>query len=167
MSDDESGTKATGFRVGYAASNRSKCKGQQPRSLHTAIEMGELRLGSIKGKSRRAAVTWRHWDCVSEKLLSHAKKLYDEVNQLKGFEDLDEADQARVTTAWEEGRVADEDIHESAPGTPQDADDDEDKQKETADGEDYGDEEAKPQAGVTPQVRIVGLYYIYHSNAFT
>ena len=42
------------------------------------------------------------------------KKTFEQADELDGFEELNEADQARVTAAWEAGHVAEEDVPESA-----------------------------------------------------
>jgi hypothetical protein len=57
---------------------------------------------------------WRHWGCVSKKILENAKKVHDDASDLDGFEDLKPEDQAKIVKAWQVGEVADEDIPDSA-----------------------------------------------------
>ena len=57
---------------------------------------------------------WRHWGCVTPKIIENVKKKFEDASELDGFEDLREPDRARVVKAWQEGHVADEDIPESA-----------------------------------------------------
>ena len=56
------------------------------------------------------------------------KKSFSDASELDGFDDLKEEDQERVTAAWEAGKVAPEDIPESAkkPGASGGDDDEED-----------------------------------------
>jgi len=58
--------------------------------------------------------TWRHWGCVTPKIISNVKKSFEEASELDGYDDLNPEDQARVIKAYQEGHVADEDIPESA-----------------------------------------------------
>lgn len=57
---------------------------------------------------------WRHWGCVTSKIIANMKKSFDEADELDGFEDLQEEDQEKIRTAWEKGHVAEEDIPLSA-----------------------------------------------------
>jgi len=49
---------------------------------------------------------WRHWDCVTPKVISNLKKTFEAASELDGFDDLRPEDQARVTEAYQNGRVA-------------------------------------------------------------
>ncbi|CAK5264998.1 unnamed protein product, partial [Mycena citricolor] len=101
------------YRVEYASSNRAKCKGQKP-CKGTPILKGSLRFGTIVDVGGNTSFAWRHWGCLTAKVLENVKKEHEEASELDGFEDLNEEDQERVTKAWEDGHVADEDIPESA-----------------------------------------------------
>lgn len=73
------------------------------------------------------------------------KAKFSDPEDLDGFEDLKEEDQARVRRAWEEGHVADEDIPPSAR-KPADTENDEEKPKKKRapakkKAEEEGDEE--------------------------
>lgn len=57
---------------------------------------------------------WRHWGCVTPKILSSVQNQFSAASELDGFEDLNDDDKARVTQAYEDGHVADEDIPDSA-----------------------------------------------------
>lgn len=57
---------------------------------------------------------WRHWGCVTSQILANFKKSFESADELDGFEELKEVDKERVRTAWEEGKVADEDIPDTA-----------------------------------------------------
>jgi hypothetical protein len=69
---------------------------------------------------------WRHWGCVTPKIVSNLKKKFPEASELDGFDEIRSEDQDKVTKAYEDGHVAEEDVPESA------------KKKE-------GDEDAKPK----------------------
>ena len=54
------------------------------------------------------------------------KNSFSEAEDLDGFDELQDEDQDRVQKAWEDGRVADEDIPESARKPAGEGEDDED-----------------------------------------
>ncbi|KAF9450210.1 zf-PARP-domain-containing protein, partial [Macrolepiota fuliginosa MF-IS2] len=105
--------KSTGYRVEYASSARAKCKGPKP-CAGTAIDKGELRFGTLVEIRSAHTFQWRHWGCVTSRILDNLKKNISEPNDLDGFDALQEADQAKIIKAWQDGHVADEDIPESA-----------------------------------------------------
>ncbi|KAL6301402.1 hypothetical protein BKA93DRAFT_901941 [Sparassis latifolia] len=132
MSDAE-GTKKSGYRLEYAPSARGKCKGPKP-CAGTSIGKGELKMGSLVDFRGNTSFTWRHWGCVTPKIIENMKKSFDEADDLDGFDDLKDEDQEKVRKAWEEGHVADEDIPETA------------RKLASEDGEDEDDdEEGKPK----------------------
>jgi hypothetical protein len=108
---------------------------------------------------------------VTAKVLTNVKKIHDEASDLDGFEDLNEADQARITKAWEDGHVADEDIPESArkPAKEGDEDDDEDDDEDKPKKKKKATKAAEPKAKAEPRKRapkkkkaclfcVVGIY---------
>ncbi|KAF8956286.1 hypothetical protein BDZ97DRAFT_1671792 [Flammula alnicola] len=121
--------KTTGYRLEYASSSRAKCKGPKPCS-GTPIGKGELRFGTLADLQGHTSFFWRHWGCVTKKIIENVKKNFEEASELDGFEDLKPEDQARVTKAWEVGEVADEDIPESA--RKPEGEEDEEKPKKAA-----------------------------------
>ncbi|KAI0938411.1 hypothetical protein AcV5_000102 [Taiwanofungus camphoratus] len=126
MSDAEGGKKS-GYRFEYAPSSRGKCKGPKPCS-GTIIEKGELKAGTLVEFKGMPSWTWRHWGCVTPKLIQNMKNVHDEADDVDGFEDLHDDDQDRIRKAWEEGHVANEDIPESArKQTGEDSDDDDEE----------------------------------------
>ncbi|ORY03983.1 zf-PARP-domain-containing protein [Basidiobolus meristosporus CBS 931.73] len=71
------------YVVEYARSGRSKCKG--PKScVDKVIPKGALRLGSVTERNGMEQTFWRHWNCVTPKILESI----DEVENLDGFEEL-------------------------------------------------------------------------------
>ncbi len=57
------------------------------------------------------------------------KNNFNEVDELDGFDDLNDEDQKRVEKAWEDGRVAPEDVPETAKKGDGEEEDEEDKPK--------------------------------------
>ncbi|KAF9240721.1 hypothetical protein BU15DRAFT_27940, partial [Melanogaster broomeanus] len=113
MSDNEGSPKKSGYRLEYASSARAKCKGPKP-CAGTSIAKGALRLGSVTDFRGNTTYVWRHWGCTTEKVLSNMKAQFTTADELDGFEDLNDEDKDRLRRAFDEGKVADEDIPESA-----------------------------------------------------
>ncbi|OCH87137.1 zf-PARP-domain-containing protein [Obba rivulosa] len=150
MSDAEGG-KRGGYRLEYASSNRAKCKGPKP-CAGTTIDKGELRLGTLVDIKGNTTFQWRHWGCVTPKIITNMKTIHEEAEELDGFENLTAEDQDKVVKAWEDGHVADEDIPDTARKPEAEAngdDEDEDKPKKKR-GSKKKDEEADagPKKGV-------------------
>ena len=108
---------------------------------------------------------WRHWGCVTKKILENIKKSIEEASEVDGYEDLRPEDQAKVIKAWQEGHVADEDIPDSAR-KDEDAEEKPKKAKKApakkkAD-EDGGEASEKPKRGKTA-AKVRSLF----SNGFT
>ncbi|KAJ3562912.1 hypothetical protein NP233_g9284 [Leucocoprinus birnbaumii] len=105
MSEDNSGK----YLVEYAISGPRPCR-------DTLISAGELRFGILVDFHTAQSYAWRHWGCVTAKVLENLKKTISEPNQLEGFEGLQEGDKAKILKAWQDGHVAAEDIPETAKG---------------------------------------------------
>ena len=99
---------------------------------------------------------WRHWGCVTPKIIENAKKSSDGAEDLDGFEDLSEEDQQKLKTAWEVGHVAEEDI----PPTIKKEDDEEGKLKKRAtrkmetEDEGEGEGEGKPRKARRKKLKV-------------
>ncbi|PCH44734.1 zf-PARP-domain-containing protein [Wolfiporia cocos MD-104 SS10] len=130
MSDEE-GSKKSGYRLEYSPSARSKCTGPKP-CKGTALGKGELRVGSLVDFRGNTSFQWRHWGCVTPKIIENMKKSFEEADELDGFEELKAEDQEKVRKAWEDGKVADEDVPESARKPEGEEEDDEEKPKKKA-----------------------------------
>ncbi|KAJ7477233.1 poly polymerase and DNA-ligase Zn-finger region-domain-containing protein, partial [Mycena galericulata] len=111
----------------YASSNRAKCKGGfiTTQWLGTTLKKGELRFGTLVDIQGKTSFAWRHWGCVTSRVLTNLKEKHDEAADIDGFEELTEEDKARVTAAYEAGHVADEDIPDSARKPEKGGDDEE------------------------------------------
>lgn len=111
-----SGETLPQYCIEYARSSRSKCKGLKP-CKGTPINEGDLRFGTWVEFRANHTVVWRHWGCVTPKLLENLKKTISEPSQLEGYNNLRESDRTKIVKAWEDGRVAEDDIPESAKST--------------------------------------------------
>ncbi|KAF7980272.1 hypothetical protein HWV62_39027 [Athelia sp. TMB] len=150
-------------------------------SAGTPIGKGELRVGTLvdiggntslyvallnaRKASANACVVnsaWRHWGCITPKILSNMKRSFGEAAELDGYDELRAEDQARVDAAWAEGRVADADVPDSArkPAGDGEADAEEKPKKKRApakkkakaasDAEDEEEAEEKPKKKRAP-----------------
>ena len=79
--------------------------------------------------TRSGLSAWRHWGCVTPKIITNMKKSFEEADELDGFDELNADDQAKISKAWETGHVADEDIPESARKPEGDGDEDDEDEK--------------------------------------
>ncbi|KIK96710.1 hypothetical protein PAXRUDRAFT_69800, partial [Paxillus rubicundulus Ve08.2h10] len=105
--------KKSGYRLEYAGTARAKCKGPKP-CTGTPIPKGTLRVGTVVEIRGNTNYVWRHWGCTTPKILSSMKAQFSSADELDGFEDLNDEDKDRVRHAFDEGKVADEDIPETA-----------------------------------------------------
>ncbi|KAI7900063.1 uncharacterized protein BX663DRAFT_563509 [Cokeromyces recurvatus] len=101
------------YHIEYAKSDRSSCAG--PKDICPAkdktIDKGELRFGVEVPHLH--GVTWRHWTCITETVVSNMKKAVSSPEEIKGFDEIREEDQERIRRTWEEGHVPDNEQPES------------------------------------------------------
>ncbi|EIW77057.1 zf-PARP-domain-containing protein [Coniophora puteana RWD-64-598 SS2] len=159
MSDTEGSGKKSGYRLEYASSARAKCKGPKPCAGNT-IGKGELRLGSIVDFRGNTSFAWRHWGCTTTKIISNMKNSFESADELDGYEDLKDEDQERIRKAWDDGKVADEDIPETArkPDNGEEEEEEEEKPKKKRaprkkKDEDEDDEKPKKPAARKPRAK--------------
>jgi hypothetical protein len=106
---------------------------------------------------------YRHWGCVTKKILENMKAQFETADELDGFDELQPADQDRLRKAWEEGHVADEDIPETArkPAGEDEGEEEEEKSKKKAPAKKKAaaeDGEEKPKKARAP--RKVGIFVL-------
>ncbi|KAL4246389.1 hypothetical protein ABKN59_009156 [Abortiporus biennis] len=159
MSDTDGDTKERkgGYRFEYSPNNRAKCKGPKPCNGTTLVK-GEIRVGSVVDFKGHTSLSWRHWGCVTPKMISNMKNIHDDADELDGFEDLNADDQAKIRKAWEEGHVADEDIPESARKPAGD-----EKDEEGADGS--SSKTKKKAAGKAEGEVIKGTFKLEYASS--
>lgn len=128
------------FRVVVRPSGPKPCAGQSVRAPEYRMHLNwrqerrlrKARCGSVRWSTSRethrctsahvaggplltrVCSSWRHWGCVTPKIINNMKAQFESADELDGFEDLNDEDQERIRKAWEDGHVADEDIPETA-----------------------------------------------------
>ncbi|KAF9028768.1 zf-PARP-domain-containing protein [Hymenopellis radicata] len=150
-----------GYRFEYATSGRAKCKVVHGM-LGTTIKKDELRFGTTVEFNGNTSFQWRHWGCVTKKVLSNVKESAPNPEDLDGWEDLKQEDKDKITKAYDEGHVAEEDIPETAKGDKNGEDEDDEDEKPAKKGratkKKADDGEEKPKKGrATKKVRFIAL----------
>lgn len=143
-----------GYRLEYASSNRAKCKGPKP-CAGSVISKGTMRFGTTVEFQGKQSFAWRHWGCVTKKVLSNVKEQFEKASEVDGYEDMKPEDQAKVDKAWEDGQVADEDIPETArkaEGEPEE-EEEEEKPKKVRGKKKAEDGEEKPKKPRAPRAK--------------
>ncbi|KIJ45019.1 hypothetical protein M422DRAFT_251674 [Sphaerobolus stellatus SS14] len=132
MSDEDT-KKPGGYRLEYASSGRAKCKDKYCTNSLTTLIVGLILVCLFTAQAMQwnyhRESAWRHWGCVTPKILSNIASSLNSADDLDGFEDLKDEDKERVRKAVEEGKVADEDVPESAKKTDADGEEAEEKPK--------------------------------------
>ena len=75
----------------YARSGRSKCK-----ACKTVITNADLRLGAETEKDDHPMIYWRHWNCITTKVILNI----GDTSNLKGFDLLTNSDQNRINLTF-------------------------------------------------------------------
>ncbi|GAB1202064.1 hypothetical protein APSETT445_000675 [Aspergillus pseudonomiae] len=108
-----------------ASTGRAGCQNKECKDEKVKIAKGELRLGTWVDTERIQAFFWRHWGCVTPRIIASLNEnLGDgdekDYEQLDGFEDLTPENQEKVKKALEQGHVDDEewkgDVEMNRPG---------------------------------------------------
>jgi hypothetical protein len=95
---------------------------------------------------------------VTPKILGNVKSKFPDAEEIDGYDELKDEDKEKITQAWKDGKVADEDIPESArkEGAGDDEDEEKPKKKRAAPKkkkEAASDDEEKPKKrGRKPKV---------------
>ncbi|KAI9043677.1 ubiquitin-conjugating enzyme [Aspergillus affinis] len=105
---------ASAFIPQQASTGRAGCQNKECKDAKVKILKGELRLGTFVDNERFQSFFWRHWGCVTPKIVSHMQEtIADEgdgdLSTIDGFEDLPEEHQDKIRKAIEQGHVDDED----------------------------------------------------------
>ncbi|KAE8367706.1 hypothetical protein BDV27DRAFT_123523 [Aspergillus caelatus] len=113
------------YRLEQASTGRAGCQNKECKDEKVKIAKGELRLGTWVDTERIQAFFWRHWGCVTPRIIASLNEnLGDDdekdYEQLDGFEDLTPENQEKVKKALEQGHVDDEewkgDVEMNRPG---------------------------------------------------
>ncbi|ODM14874.1 hypothetical protein SI65_09626 [Aspergillus cristatus] len=106
------------YRLEEASTGRAGCQNKECKDTKTKIAKGELRFGTWVDTERIQAFMWRHWGCVTPKLIGNLNETIDEeggggdekdYTAIDGYEDLPDELQEKVRGALEQGHVDDED----------------------------------------------------------
>ncbi|EPY53922.1 zf-PARP type zinc finger protein [Schizosaccharomyces cryophilus OY26] len=120
-----------GYRVEIAKTGRASCKSNL--CGRSKIERGQLRFGSFVDSGRFQSWMWRHWGCVTERVIQNVEKKLEGniVDNLDGFDEIeDEAVQEKIIRAFKQGHVDDEDVEASSSMAPEENEHDEEGVKE-------------------------------------
>ncbi|KAL0079014.1 hypothetical protein F4703DRAFT_1742099, partial [Phycomyces blakesleeanus] len=92
-------------------SNRSKCKG--PKTLchreDRTIRVSELRMGVEVESGKYTGTSWKHWTCVTPKVIENMKASLSDPSEIEGWDSLREEDVEKIEKAWEDGEIPEED----------------------------------------------------------
>ncbi|KAL8792461.1 MAG: hypothetical protein Q9195_004917 [Heterodermia aff. obscurata] len=98
------------YRLELAKSNRSGCSNTECKKNGDKIEKGALRHGVMVTIKDSQTWKWRHWGCVSPRLIANMKEVIENnFDYLDGYDELSEDVQETVRRAFEQGHVDDED----------------------------------------------------------
>ncbi|KAE8147499.1 poly polymerase and DNA-ligase Zn-finger region-domain-containing protein [Aspergillus avenaceus] len=113
------------YRLEEASTGRAGCQNKECKDAKVKIAKGELRHGTWVDTERIQAFMWRHWGCVTPKLITNINENIEsdgdkDFDQLDGFEDLSSENQEKVKRALEQGHVDDDewkgDVEMNRPG---------------------------------------------------
>ncbi|GAA97672.1 uncharacterized protein L969DRAFT_87779 [Mixia osmundae IAM 14324] len=114
MSDDEGTSRKSGaYRIEYAARGQANCNGNKwcKEGPEPKIAKGGLRVGAWVKFREHGSFKWRHWGCVTPKVISNLKTAFEDPAELDGYEDLRPEDQTRIKDAYDQGHIAPEDVN--------------------------------------------------------
>ncbi|KAL4931152.1 uncharacterized protein BDV17DRAFT_257230 [Aspergillus undulatus] len=102
------------YRVEQASTGRASCQNKECKDNKVKIAKGELRHGSWVDSGQYQSWSWRHWGCVTPKVIGNINNLIGEgddrdLDMLDGYEDLPSDLQKKIQKALEQGHVDDED----------------------------------------------------------
>ncbi|KAF9893126.1 hypothetical protein FE257_012537 [Aspergillus nanangensis] len=99
-----------------ASTGRAGCQNKECKDQKVKIAKGELRCGTWVESERIKSWMWRHWGCVTPKLIVNLNEAVEELSPddkdpeaLDGFEDLQPEFQQKIVRALKQGHVDDED----------------------------------------------------------
>ncbi|OJI99927.1 hypothetical protein ASPVEDRAFT_39303 [Aspergillus versicolor CBS 583.65] len=102
------------YRIELASTGRAGCTNKECKDNKIKIPKGDLRFGSWVDNGQFQSFFWRHWGCVSPKIVSNINELIGEgddrdLDMLDGYEDLSPEIQKKIERALEQGHIDDED----------------------------------------------------------
>ncbi|KAH8695491.1 poly polymerase and DNA-ligase Zn-finger region-domain-containing protein [Talaromyces proteolyticus] len=102
------------YRIEVSANNRAGCNAPACKKTKVKILKGELRLGSWVETEKFQSWSWRHWGCVTTKVISNiVSSLGDgdepDFDLLDGLDELPEEEQDKVKQALKDGDIDESD----------------------------------------------------------
>ncbi|KKK18802.1 hypothetical protein AOCH_002889 [Aspergillus ochraceoroseus] len=100
------------YRIDEASTGRAGCQNKECKDNKVKILKGELRLGTWVDTERFQSFFWRHWGCVTPKIIANFGELVGDdkdLSTIDGFDELSPENQEKVKKAVEQGHVDDED----------------------------------------------------------
>jgi ubiquitin-conjugating enzyme E2 O len=104
------------YRLEAASTGRAGCQNKECKEEKIKIGKGELRLGTWVDTEKFQSFFWRHWGCVTPKIIANLNEAVEEaggdskdLDAIDGFEELPSGYQEKVRKALEQGHVDDED----------------------------------------------------------
>ncbi|KAL1857895.1 hypothetical protein Plec18167_001701 [Paecilomyces lecythidis] len=96
-----------------ASTGRAGCQNKECKDQKIKIAKGEFRLGTWVDTERFQSFFWRHWGCVTPKIVAGLKESLDEANGdysgIDGYDELSSENQDKVREAIEQGHISDSD----------------------------------------------------------
>ncbi|KAL2818864.1 hypothetical protein BJX63DRAFT_383086 [Aspergillus granulosus] len=102
------------YRIEESPTNRAGCQNKECKDAKVKIPKGEVRFGTWVDNERVQSFMWRHWGCVTPKIVSHINEVVGEgddrdLDLLDGYADLSEEHQEKLIRALDQGHIDDED----------------------------------------------------------
>ncbi|RDW86863.1 uncharacterized protein DSM5745_03505 [Aspergillus mulundensis] len=101
------------YRVEKASTGRAGCQNKECKDSKVKIGKGELRFGTWVDTEKFQTWYWRHWGCVTPKIIANVLDSIGEgddldLDMLDGYEDLPSDLQEKIEKAMKQGHVDDE-----------------------------------------------------------
>ncbi|KAF9042926.1 hypothetical protein BJ165DRAFT_205689 [Panaeolus papilionaceus] len=99
------------FEYASTLTAAGNCTGPKP-CFGSSLAKGELCFGKVHNLPGAQCLQWRHWRCMTMKLLRDLRQQVPDPSNIEGFRTLTIEDQGRIEKAWKLGRIALEDVSE-------------------------------------------------------
>ncbi|KAL3496854.1 hypothetical protein BJX62DRAFT_193079 [Aspergillus germanicus] len=102
------------YRIDLAPTGRAGCTNKECKDNKVKITKGDVRVGSWVDTEKYQSFMWRHWGCVTPKMISNMIEVVGEgddrdLDLLDGYEDLPQEHQEKLARALDQGHIDDED----------------------------------------------------------
>ncbi|KAJ0423733.1 hypothetical protein BJY00DRAFT_278195 [Aspergillus carlsbadensis] len=102
------------YRIDLAPTGRAGCTNKECKDNKVKITKGDVRVGSWVDTGNYQSFMWRHWGCVTPKMISNMIEAVGEgddrdLDLLDGYEDLPQEHQEKLARALDQGHIDDDD----------------------------------------------------------